>query len=45
VFGFANIHGISKPNLAAVYLAMKAKTGEWNPDLEADLVPLAPASR
>jgi hypothetical protein len=41
VFGFAALHGISKSKLADAYLAMKAKTGEFNPDLEAQLVPLA----
>jgi hypothetical protein len=41
VFRFAALHGISKSKLAQAYLAMKAKTGELNPDLEAELVPLA----
>jgi hypothetical protein len=45
VFGFARNHGISKSDLAQVYLAMKAKTGESNPELEADLVPLARSAR
>jgi hypothetical protein len=45
IFGFASAHGISKSKLAAAYLAMKAKTGEQNPDLEAELVPLAPSPR
>jgi hypothetical protein len=41
VFDFAMSHGISKSKLAKAYLAMKNKTGELNPDLEAELVPLA----
>ncbi len=41
VFGFAALHGVSKSELAQAYLAMKTKTGEFNPDLEAELVPLA----
>lgn len=45
VFEFANTHGISKSDLAKAYLVMKTKTGEWNPDLEADLVQLAPSAR
>jgi hypothetical protein len=44
VFGFASSHGISKSKLAETYRAMKLKTGERNPDLEAKLVALAPAS-
>lgn len=45
IFGFASAHGISKSKLAEAYLAMKAKTGEQNPDLEVELVPLAPSPR
>ena len=45
IFGFASAHGISKSKLAEAYLAMKAMTGEQNPDLEAELVPLASPSR
>jgi hypothetical protein len=45
VFGFADAHGISKSKLADAYLAMKAKTGERNPALESDLVPLASSAR
>ncbi len=41
VFGFAAVHGISKSELARAYLTMKSKTGELNPDLEAELVPVA----
>jgi hypothetical protein len=41
VFGFAALHGIFKFELAHAYVAMKSKTGELNPDLEAELVPLA----
>jgi len=41
VFDFADLHGISKSKLARAYWAMKSKTGELNPDLEAQLVPLA----
>ena len=45
VFEFADRHGISRSRLAEAYLAMKRKTGERNPELEADLVPMAPSSR
>lgn len=45
VFGFASHHDISRSELAEAYLAMKIRTGERNPDLERELVPLAPASR
>lgn len=45
IFGFASAHGISKSKLAEAYLAMKAKTGERSPDLEAELVALAPSPR
>jgi len=45
VFKFAAQHGISRAKLAKAYLAMKRKTGEQNPVLEADLVPVAPSSR
>lgn len=45
VFRFADRHGISHADLAAAYLAVKAKTGEQNPDLEAELVALAPSPR
>jgi hypothetical protein len=45
VFRFADAHGISKSKLADAYLAMKAKTGEQNPALESDLVPLASSAR
>ena len=41
VFKFADQHGISRSALAKAYLAMKKKTGERNPDLETDLVPMA----
>jgi hypothetical protein len=45
VFEFAERHGISRTKLAKAYLAMKRRTGEQNPVLEADLVPVAPPSR
>jgi len=45
VFEFADRHGISRSQLAKTYLAMKSRTGERNPDLEADLVPMASSSR
>lgn len=45
VLQFASTHGISKSKLAEAYVAMKAATGEYNPDLEAELVPLAPSPR
>lgn len=45
VLNFAKHHRISKPKLAKAYLAMKAKTGERNPTLEAVLAPLASSSR
>jgi hypothetical protein len=45
VLGFASAHGISKSKLAEVYLAMKTKTGERNPDLEAELAPVATSAR
>jgi hypothetical protein len=45
VFKFAAQHGISRSTLAKAYLAMTKKTGERNPDLETDLVPVAPPPR
>jgi hypothetical protein len=45
VFKFADRHGISRSRLAKAYRAMKRRTGEWNPVLEADLGPLASSSR
>jgi hypothetical protein len=45
VFGFAEGHGIPKLKLAEAYLAMRAKTGERNPNLEAVLAPLASSPR
>jgi hypothetical protein len=45
VFRFASHHGISRSKLAETYLAMKTKTGERNPDLESELVTLAPSPR
>ena len=44
VFRFAALHGISKSGLAKAYFAMRAETGEHNPDLEAELVPLGTAA-
>jgi hypothetical protein len=41
VLNFASHHGISRSRLLETYLAMKAKTGEQNPALEGELVPLA----
>jgi hypothetical protein len=45
IFEFARSHGISASSLATAYRVMKASTGEQNPDLEAELVRLAPPSR
>ncbi|MFB9267601.1 hypothetical protein ACFFWD_31425 [Bradyrhizobium erythrophlei] len=45
VFGFAALHGISKSELAKAYVLIKTKTGEYNPDLESELVPLATSAR
>jgi hypothetical protein len=45
VFGFADAHAISQSKLADAYWAMEAKTGERNPALERDLVPLASSAR
>ena len=45
VFNFADRHGISRPKLAKAYLAIKRKTGEHSPKLEAYLVAMAPSSR
>lgn len=45
VLRFASVHGISKSKLAEAYRAMKAKTGQQNPDLEAELVPIAGSAR
>lgn len=45
VFKFADQHGISRSKLAKAYLAVKRRTGERNPNLEADLVPMAPPAR
>lgn len=41
IFSFASSHGISKSKLAEAYMVVKTDTGEWNPDLEAELVPMA----
>jgi hypothetical protein len=42
---FAAAHGLSRSDLARAYLAMRSRTGERNPDLEAELGALAsPAS-
>jgi antitoxin Phd_YefM of type II toxin-antitoxin system len=45
VFKFADQHGISRSRLAEAYRAVKRRTGERNPNLEADLVPMAPPAR
>jgi hypothetical protein len=45
IFVFADAHGISKDKLAEAYRAMKARTGESNPRLEAELGQLAAAPR
>ena len=45
IFGFADLHGISKSDLARAYLAMKTVTGEFNPDLEVRLVAMATVAR
>ena len=41
VLAFADAHGLSKSMLAEAYLVTKNKTGEQNPDLEAELGALA----
>jgi len=41
VFAFADAHGLSGSELAKVYLVTKKKTGERNPELEADFVRMA----
>jgi hypothetical protein len=41
VLAFAAAHGLSKSQLAQAYFAIKNRTGEQNPDLEAELVSLA----
>lgn len=45
VFKFADQHGISRSKLAEAYLAVKSRTGERNPNLEARLVSMAPPAR
>jgi hypothetical protein len=45
VLSFAAGHGISKSKLAEAYVVVKTKTGERNPDLESELVPLATFTR
>jgi hypothetical protein len=45
VLKFADQHRISRSTLAKAYMAMNRKTGERNPNLEADLVRMAPSSR
>jgi hypothetical protein len=44
LFAFATAHGLSKSKLAEAYFASKKRTGEQNPDLEAELVTLATAA-
>jgi hypothetical protein len=44
VFAFAAAHGLSKSKLAQAYFVSKKRTGEQNPDLEAELVSLATAA-
>ncbi len=44
VLAFAASHGISGVALAKAYAAMKGATGERNPELERELVPLATAA-
>ena len=41
ILAFAASHGISRIKLAQAYSAMKAKTGEFNLELEAVLEPMA----
>jgi hypothetical protein len=41
IFDFAASHGISNSKLADAYMAVKSKTGEFTPDLEAKLASLA----
>jgi hypothetical protein len=45
VFRFAASHGIGKSDLAKAYFAMSAQSGERNPALEAELVPVGTAAR
>jgi PHD/YefM family antitoxin component YafN of YafNO toxin-antitoxin module len=45
VFKFADRHRISRSKLAEAYLAIRKKTGERNPDLEAELVSMASPSQ
>jgi hypothetical protein len=45
VFEFADRHGIPRSTLAKAYLAVKNRTGERNPDLETNLVPMASSAR
>lgn len=45
VFRFAELHGISKSVLAKAYMAIRAETGERNPELEAELVSLGTAAQ
>ena len=40
----AAAHGLSKSKLAQAYFVSKKRTGEQNPDLEAELVSLATAA-
>jgi hypothetical protein len=44
VFAFAAAHGLSKSQLAQAYFVSKERTGEQNPDLEAELGTLATAA-
>ena len=41
IFDFASAHGISRSRLAEAYAVMKTATGERNPALEVELVPVA----
>lgn len=45
ILRFSALHGLSMAGLAKAYLAMKAETGERNPDLEAELAPLDTVAR
>ena len=44
VLAFAAAHGLSKSQLAQAYFVSKKRTGEQNPDLDAELVSLATAA-
>jgi hypothetical protein len=45
IFAFAGAHAISKQRLAEAYAAMKTKTSETNPEIEAALEPACFSTR